>query len=124
MSWGFSPISSGGAMPADWPEAEGGLQMSIVRTDQRIRPDGHRRRPPRRLTRKGKACALCDAGHHADGPRGHHVDGKWKPCQNQAQPEARKAPTAAADARYDRIVRRKQQHKQRQTPALPLLRPA
>ena len=102
--------------------------MSIVRTDrnqrsdqrvgnQHIGPDGHWRRPRKRLTRKGKACALCDAGHHADGPRGHHVDGKWIACGNQAQPQTRKAPNAASKLHYDRAA--KGRGRKRKPPAAP-----
>jgi hypothetical protein len=70
-----------------------------------IKPDGHKRRPPKRITRKPKGCALCDAGHHADGPRGHHVDGRWLACQNQSQ-RAGEAPSAASDQHYDRAVKK------------------
>jgi hypothetical protein len=84
-----------------------------------IKPDGHRRRPPKRITRKPKGCALCDAGQVPDGQKGHKVPGeitraprglgaragedRWIACGNQAQ--ERKAPSAASDLHYDRAVK-------------------
>jgi hypothetical protein len=68
-----------------------------------IKPDGHKRRPPKRITRKPKGCALCDAGHHADGPGGHHIDGKWLACQNQSQRAGEAHPETGP--LYDRAVK-------------------
>jgi hypothetical protein len=69
----------------------------------RIKPDGHRAKPPRRLTRKGKECALCDLGHQPDGPRGHHIDGKWITCRNQSQQAGEAHPETGPH--YDRAAR-------------------
>jgi hypothetical protein len=68
-----------------------------------IKPDGHRRRPPKRLASKGDECALCAAGHHADGPRGHAIDGRWIACKNQSQQAGEAHPETGQ--LYDRAVK-------------------